>query len=80
MPIGDENDPDTPIYNEVLHGVGGTPDGHDHPAVLAEQRGFELGQGIVRMSQIIQATMVGMTRGIVAAQAEESSGGDPDTA
>ena len=71
MPIGDENDPDTPIYNEVLNGTN-EPDGHDHPAVLAEQRGFELGQGIVRMSQIIQATMNGVTRGINAAQAEES--------
>jgi len=68
MPIGDENDPDTPIYNEVLHGVGGTPDGHDHPAVLAEQRGFEIGQGIVRMSQIIQATMAGVSRGMAEAQ------------
>jgi len=71
MPIGDENDPDTPIYNEVLHG-GNEPDGHDHPAVLAEQRGFELGQGIVRMSQIIQATMAGVSRGMAEAQSEEN--------
>mgnify|MGYP000947858601 CR=1 FL=1 len=67
MAIGDEQDPDTPIYNEVLHG-GNDPKGFDY----AEQRGFELGQGIVRMSQIIQATMNGVTRGINAAQAEES--------
>jgi len=67
MPIGDENDPDTPIYNEVLNGTN-PPDGHDHPAVLAEQRGFELGQGIVRMSQMIQASMNGLARGINAAQ------------
>lgn len=71
MAIGDEQDPDTPIYNEVLHG-GNDPKGFDYPAQLAEQRGFELGQGIVRMSQIIQATMNGVTRGINAAQAEES--------
>jgi len=67
MPIGDENDPDTPIYNAVLNGEN-EPDGHDHPAVLAEQRGFELGQGIVRMSQIIQATMAGVSRGMAEAQ------------
>lgn len=67
MPIGDENDPDTPIYNEVLNGTN-PPDGHDHPPVLAEQRGFELGQGIVRMSQMIQASMNGLARGINAAQ------------
>lgn len=71
MAIGDADDPDTPIYNEVLHG-GNDPKGFDYPAQLAEQRGFELGQGIVRMSQIIQATMNGVTRGINAAQAEES--------
>lgn len=71
MPIGDENDPDTPIYNEVLNGTN-EPDGFDYPAKLAEARGFELGQGIVRMSQMIQATMGGFARGINAAQAEES--------
>lgn len=67
MPIGDANDPDTPIYNEVLNGTN-EPDGFDYPAKLAEARGFELGQGIVRMSQMIQASMNGLARGMAAAQ------------
>lgn len=71
MPIGDEQDPDTPIYNEVLHG-GNDPKGFDYPAQLAEQRGFELGQGIVRMSQMMQGLSRGIARGVAAAQAEES--------
>jgi len=59
-------DPNTPIYYEVLHGDAPKPDGFDYPLALAEARGFELGQGIIRMSEIIQAQMRGVVRGVAA--------------
>ncbi len=78
MPIGDADDPNTPIYNEILHGTN-EPDGYDYPAREAEARGYAAGQGLVRFSQMMQVWSRGFNRAM--AEAEQGGGdGDPDTA